>query len=431
MIGFFFDNLVKTVSKFKFSYSYGAKYIAQLENSNDLSKKEKFNYYHKPKITVYSSDDGVVIKDELYTTETMELFITSEDTYGVKDSVLEWSNSWEYIAKGAKALIVKFEATPSAEELTKLTADEEKAYEEHANFIEVSAFQLSEEYLTNATESVNIHERKYYVSYGKSGDCPPQGTSDDENLRVLGKRPGNDRSCVWQRDSDKSVVDVPNSEGTMRFMNKVRGRLVFEAYDDEEAVDNGNNIKKMESKQKELYDLPIKELSDTDIMRGVLAPPIKKLINDSGITFSGPRNLTLVNSVVQPLAELTTFPQMSANGHRYQPASPIKEYCNDNSNQCIGGDTYKFEHKNMDYLLGDDILVNAVLVGTAEDGSYTITSDGDTVGVTNANDFRQDTVDKYGTTGDYIYGNPFDTIITNPCTQLYSGVAWQIERSMM
>lgn len=429
VIGFTFDDLVKTVGRFKFSYSYGAKYVGEVVEGE--STREKFNYYHKPKVTIYSSDDGHTIKNELYSNESMDLYLDNNDNYEVKELVLEWCNSWNYIKEGTKGVIIKFEASPTSNYLESLTDTELNIYNERDNFIEVSNFQLSEEYLINASEKIRIHERKYYVSYGKCGDCPPQGEFDDENLRVLGKRPGDDRSCVWQRDSDRSVVDVPNSEGTMRFMNKVRGRIVFDSYDDEEVVDKGNNIKKMESKQKEMYDLPVNEISDSEIMRGVLPLPMKKLIDSAGVTFSGPRDLILVNSVVQPLAELSSFPQMSANGHRYQPASPIKEDCGRQASHCVSGDTYKFEYKNLDYLLGDDVLVNAVLVGKGEGGTYEITSDGDIVGLTDANDFRQDTADKYGTTGDYIYGNPFDTIITNPITQLYSGAAWQIERAMM
>lgn len=442
-IGFQFDNLFKTIGVVEISYDFGAKIISPAKKGIPATYK----YHHKPQINIYSSDDGITTKDLLTSTDSMEIFSGTKDEYETKKETIVWTNDWDYIASGAKGLIIEFRCYPTDDELNELSTTIRERFDSTINTVKVVSGSLKEEVLADAVEYVNINERKYYVSHGKSGDLPPQGTDDDEDLRVLGKRRGNDRSTVWQTDtsanyavgssSKPEVNDVPNSSGKLRFMNKVRGRIVYEGYADGTPASESEDVIEMEDKQKELFDLAISEMSTTSTMKGVIAPPLKQLLTNAGIVFAGPRNLVLKNDVVQPLVSISNAPQMSGEGHKYIPGEPKKEDCRDKPSQVLpdcmdnglAGDAFIFDYTNMDKMIDEDILTNAVLYKKDENGYWVIDSEG--TDVTSANQFRVDTEDTYGTTGSNPYGNPFDTLVTNPIVQLYAGRAWQIERTKM
>lgn len=429
-IGYTFENVHRTIGRVSISFYFGTKILT----SAGIGTSTVFSYYHIPQVIIYSSDNGITPTTELYRSVGMELYTGANNTNEIVCKTFEWENTWDYIGKGSTAIIIKFRTTPTQIELSSLSDVLLQRYETNVNMVEGNSIEIFEEILTDGIEKINIHERKYYVSYGASGITPPQGKDDDESIKVLNKRSDNDMSCVWQQDDSNGVIGVPNSHDKFKFMNKVRGRIVFECYEDNHLLEDKFDL--LEGTQKSLYDLAVNEVDYTAYMVGVVPPPLKDLLDRSGITFGGSNSLTMFNNTVTHLAELNKFPKMSSNGHRYQPASPKKEYCMVSPLRCIdggrGGDAFKYEYKNMDYLLGDNILTNAVLyVKNEVTGNYEIGFEGNIQGVISSTVFQIDTETQYGTTGSWRFGNAFDTIVTNPITQLYSGAAWQIERIMM
>lgn len=426
--GFHFDNVKRTLGRLVVSYRVGAEEMSPATEESPATYK----YYHKPQIMIYSSKDGLTSNQLLYSTGGMELNITSSDMYEMHSTILEWENDWDYIVNGDLGIYITYRITPNNLEISELNDVDRLKYDNSLNLVAVENISMYEEYLTDAQEKLNLHERKYYVSHASVNDMPPQGEDEDEDTRVLQRRPGPDHSTVWQHDSSEGVNGIPNSDGPMKFMNKVRGRIVKELYKDAKVLED--DLYTLEQQQKKMYDEAYNEITKTSHMTGFLPKPTKELLTAAGVTFQGPRDLELHNSTVPKLATLQAKPQMSGEGHRYQPGAPKKANCLA-GDACLdggrGGDAFLFEYKNQDDYLGDEILTNAVLVTKGADGTYKIGSDGEIVGVSSSQNFRVDTEDTYGTTGSDQYGNPFDTTMTNPIVQLYRGAAWQIERVMM
>lgn len=434
-LGFFFDGKKKTIGKIEISYKFGAELLSPKTDESDAV----YAYHHKPQVIIYASEDGETAGKELYRTKHFDIFDGDNNAYEIKTEEVSWENELSYIGDGSFGVVIEFRVYPDELELSKVDETIQNRFLSNSNFVSIVSTRSYEEILVDGVEPLKLHERKYYVSYGQSGDCPPQGRDDDENARVLNRRPGHERSCVWQIDTTGSKIEVkgvPDSSGHMKFMNKVRGRIVFEGYEDGTVTTNGKSIKAMESKQKELYDLAVNASSASSIMTGILPTAVSDVLKDAGVMVAGIPNLLLKNTTTAQLAELNNFPQMSGEGHRYQPASPKKEDCGSDAKVCIdsgrAGDSFLFEYTNLDALLDEHVLVNAVLFNADPSaGKVGITTDATNLKLARSSDFRNDTADKYGTTGENIYGNPFDTIMTNPIVQLYSGASWQIERTMM
>lgn len=421
--GFTFDNIKKTIGRVTFSYKFGSEEVPESEQvpvaEEDRDNEPVYRYYHKPQIFIYSADERLNPLYLLYSSDEMELYTGADDNFEVKTEICEWQNSWDYIFDGTVSLFVAYRLTPSDSEIAALDDAIKERYESSTNLIAVDSVQIYEEYLVDAQEKLNLHERNYYVSHASTDALPPQGDDDDEDLRVLRVLSGWDNSTVWQQDYSEGVYDVPNSSGEMVFMNKVRGRLLSEICEDGEVVND--DIYVLEQLQKKLYDAVCDDIVEDTTMAGFFPEPAKKLLQEAGVNFAGYEDITLHNSTVARLATLEAKPTMSAEGYRYQPGPPTPDrYC--------GETYYLFEYANQDELLGEDILVNTVVVSENLDGSIDMDPDGAVIGITSSDNFVSWDSSSYGMTGENLWGNPFDTVVTNPIVQLYRGAAWQVER---
>jgi len=422
--GFTFDNIKRTIGRVVFSYKFGSEEVPLSEldlpvDTDGLDNEPLYRYYHKPQIFIYSADENLNPLYLLYKSDRMELYSDEDGNFEVKTEVCEWQNTWNYIMDGKVSLFISYRLTPNDSELAALDDTIKERYENNINLISVTNVSLYEEYLVDAQEKLNLHERKYYVSHASTDALPPQGDDDDEDKRVLRVRSGGDKSTVWQQDHSEGVYDVPNSSGKLTFMSKVRGRLLSEICEDGETVNDDLYV--LEQLQKKLYDEVCNEIEETSYMTGFFPEPAKKLLQEAGVSFQGYSDLTLHNSTVAKLATLDAKAQMSAEGHRYQPGPPAPDiYC--------GETYYLFEYANQDEYLDDDVLVNTVVISENLDGSTDTDPDGAIIGVTSSDDFVSWDASSYGMTGENLWGNPFDTVVTNPIVQLYRGAAWQVER---
>ena len=421
--GFAFDNVKRTLGRFKFSYKFGSEQVSEsgldIATEDVLDKAPIYKYYHKPQILIYSADANLNPVRFLYASDEMEIYSGADNNFETLTEVCEWENAWDYIVNGEVGIFIAYRLTPTSSEISDLDDGIKARYEKSNNLISVTGVSLYEEYLTNAQENLNLHERKYYVSHASTDAMPPQGDDDDEDKRVLRKLSNGDKSTVWQEDYLDGVYDVPNSSDKMTFMNKVRGRLLDELGEDGEVVND--DIYVLEQLQKKFYDAVCDKIEQDSVMVGFLPEPTKTLLKEAGVNFSGYLDLKLHNSTVAKLATLEAKPQMSAEGHRYQPGPPTEDiWC--------GNAYYLFEYANQDEYLEDDILVNAVVLSQNLDGTYDFDPDGAIVGVTTSDYFVSWDASSYGMTGENLWGNAFDTVSTNPIVQLYRGAAWQMER---
>jgi hypothetical protein len=196
--------------------------------------------------------------------------------------------------------------------------------------------------LTDGNEHIFIHERKYYVSHGTSGDGPPQGEPGQKALTALPMF----AHSVWQVDGKDGVDGISNSSGDRVYVNKCRGRFVFDTYEDSTVLDSGS-MAEMENLQYKLYNQAALKATETSTMKGVLPPGLQELLTKNGVTFVGSGGLALKNSLVSTLGAINQFPIMQGEGHSYIASNPWTENCAHGSH-CYGGDTFAWRYTCFD-----------------------------------------------------------------------------------
>jgi len=361
-IGFKFDNIMRTIGRVSFSYEYGPNLIspAVISANNTQVTQAVYSYSHMPEISIYKSSTGTATGATLlYKSSGMKLYDgPPEGVIEVKSETVEWENSWDYVAGGEVGLYVVFRTTPTVEEISKLntTLLDSGRYNSSLNLVNVLNTQLYKEELTDAQENIKIWERKYYVSYGHSADGPPQGTGEVKTLTDLPMTP----HSVWQVDSVEGVNGIAGSNGQHAYINKCRGRFVFDIHEDEELLDTGS-IAAMENLQYELYNQAANKATTLSAMQGIMPPGLQKLLTDNGVIFGGAESLSLENSLISTLAEINNFPLMQAEGHSYIPSSPWTEGCGGSYThsaltRCYGGDTFQWRYTNFDGDYDTDIF---------------------------------------------------------------------------
>ena len=300
-------------------------------------------HYHLPAISVYTDSVVSGIKPILYRTDNMKFY---DGDYEIKTLTFEWDNMFTYLIDGSKGVWIEFRVTPNDDELAdyNLKSTIGDFYKgDRINMVAVTNVMIYEDVLRETSEQITVWERKYYVSHGGSSVYPPQGEEDES---VLTKLPGNSSTC-WQLDTADGVSGVPNSSGEMTFMNKVRGRFVFELYEDGELI--SGSLAEMENFQRKLYNKAAdKALTETETsMKGVIPPGLSELLQANGIVFAGAKGLNLKNTLVNRLAEINQFEIMRAGGNSYLP---LHVY---DPTQCSAEDYYINSYTNMDTFTAD------------------------------------------------------------------------------
>jgi len=349
-IGFTFDSIVRTVGRFSFSYEYGPKLVSPEIPATATTKKVPavYSYHHMPEVSIYKSDlgssEGATL---LYKSDGMELYDgpkTSLNSFEVRDETIEWGNTWDYIAGGGSGLYVVFRVTPTIAEITALDASitDPGRYTKYPNFVNVLNTQVYEEQLINAQENIKNWERKYYVSHGSSADGPPQGGGDEKTLTAIPNFP----HTVWQVDDVDGVKGIRDSAGPAVFINKCRGRFVFDTWEDLTLLDSGS-IPEMENLQYKLYNQAAEKATQQSTMKPLMPPGLQELLTKNGVNFAGAGPLVLTNSLISTLGGINQFPIMQAEGHSYIASEPWTEACA-GDNGCYGGDTFAWRYTNYD-----------------------------------------------------------------------------------
>lgn len=292
-----FDNKKCTVSKLKMTFKFGVEIKEGEQNIEDPDLKE-YNYYHIPKITVRTFKP-VSLGKVLFSTNSMELCDDTVIAINIVERVWSWDNSWDYIAKGEVGIAIIFES-----ESTVIN-----------EYIHVNSIQVYEEILIDATESLDLYERRYNVSKGLYGDIPFQG---DGSTQVLNKA-GDDMSTYWQTDTEHGVAGVAQSSGALKFGSKTMCRQVGDIYKDKTKLTGV--VAASENLQKILYDEAVNLIQPVSTMRGIIPIGLQQLLNNNGVKLSGPTNLVLTNTLNNSLAAINNFPIMYPGGHLYLPST--------------------------------------------------------------------------------------------------------------
>ncbi|RLD65436.1 MAG: hypothetical protein DRI84_06810, partial [Bacteroidetes bacterium] len=345
-IGFKFEEIKRTVGRVSMTFKFGSEVITPEipTGLNSPPIPATYSFFNMPQINVYAADFGTMAGATLlYSSNGMELY---EGTVGkgieIRTVDFEWENTWKYIGSGKKGVLLEFRVIPSAQEIAEATLRSDVGDRFITGFpmVHVTGADVWDEKLVDAIENLLPWERKYYVSYGDSADCPPQGRG---TASVLDKLADNNSTC-WQKDSKDGVSGVENSKGDMSFVSKVRGRIVFDAYEDEHELTG--SIAEMENLQKKLYDQAAEKAVANTNMTGILPPGLKQLLADNGVRFNGPGRVTLKNSLITTLAEINQFPKMQGGGHSYLPSTPWHDGCG--VSRCMAGDAFAYGYTNND-----------------------------------------------------------------------------------
>ncbi len=312
-----FDYKLKTIASVEMTYKMG------FEPDEEDPKARTF--YHVPAIKVYSSSDGVTRKDLLFEKANVDFNLNIKEFVFVDTIKYEWKNNFDYIYQGTPFLIIDLRATPTEEELKGLNEAQAKLYGEANNFVDYSLYEVSEEVLDSATEGIKTWERKYFVSYGDSGDAPSQGV-DPENDSALFPR-NSERSTIYNRDSSEGVLNIPGSEANNFIMtSKVRGRILHELYEDCENL--RGDIYSMEGEQKKIFDKTVAQDPKEGSMFISSPPGLEKLLADEGVSFINSSEVSIFeNTLLAPLAEINKFKPMSGKGHKYLPSDFYESRC--------------------------------------------------------------------------------------------------------
>lgn len=306
-----FDEKVKTIAAVEVTYTYGAIRLEDDESVDD--KKVIYKYYHIPAISVYTSSDGTTKETLLYEDGAMTLYLDKSIGETVETKSYSWDNSLDYLLTGSTHIIIEFRTTPNSEELAALTESELAVYNSSVNYISYNVYDIYEAILTNASEPIRVWERKYYVSYGNSGDSPPQGF-DPENTSTLFAL-GSEKSTVYNKDYADGVLNMSGSDADdFTVISKLRGRKLGKLYEDNARLDG--DVWALEDKQKKLFDSVYNMSVPYAYMGPAISPSLSKLLDEEGMCFYGPP-LTLENSLMAELAEINQFEPMNGEGHQY------------------------------------------------------------------------------------------------------------------
>lgn len=307
-----FDYKVKTISSLEMTYFYGADPLIG-EDENTV-----YNYYHIPAIKIYSSEDGITKDFLLYENATMTLYIDNSIDLSTNTLVYSWDNTLEYIYNGASYIIIELRVSPNAKELSELSDKQLSMYEASLNYVKYEVYEVYESVLANATESVRSWERKYYVSYGNSGDSPPQGNEPSE-ISTLYPREW-EKSTVYTKDTSEGVLNMDGSDKNgFTITSKIRGRVLHEIYEDNKNLDGDLYV--MEGKQKKIFDSSLKVNPENALMYSIVPPSLEEYLVNEGVSFlEQPVNLILKNTLLTELAEINNFKPISGEGHKYLPS---------------------------------------------------------------------------------------------------------------
>lgn len=340
IIIFDFDEIKRSIIKLEleclFGYTRGKEPTD--EDKNKGAKREDY-VYHWPAFECYVPVDDIYGSgwELLYEQPKMKLATkNSEDAKLVKKVYTLDPNTY-YLVKGRNKVVIVFRTEPDFEEIDASNFTREDVSKTIKDKVLLSDIKIYDHRFINGKEVISTKERKFYVSYGDFGDEPPQGDGTKDGLLSIAQK---EWSTVWQLDHRQGVMDVnykavPDTDKEKTYINKCRGRFVYDIQPEYEPV-SGNVLFK-EEQQKRLYDLAISKGNTKFDMVSIPIPGLRKYLDDADVNFyiEGLK-FSLENTIVMPLADIYHPEPYNPGGHLYLPIPVSPTYC--------GNETFTYQY---------------------------------------------------------------------------------------
>jgi hypothetical protein len=349
VITFEFDNKLKTVIRLDLTCTFGYAETERPTQNPGEGKEEynarletldlRHNLYHWPAFDVYYRYVDTPVDDQSQLDEAPWVLLHEEGTMLLANSGSQkaanrtetyiFNPASHYLGNGTHSVVIIFRNTPTRteEEGAGISNTQTRNYK---SSVRISDIEWFEHKYVNATEGINTYERKYYVSYGDYGYEPPQGGGDKDGL--LGWCVG-EMSTVWQRDHRLGILDVnnvgiPDTDGELTFMNKCRGRFVFDI--EKEYTPIPGSIWEKEKKQTEMYNKAISKSQTNSAFENIKLPVIDTHYLGEHYLYRNYRGTSgyMVNTLgTMPLTNLIRQEKYSPGGHLYVPLWAHETIC--------------------------------------------------------------------------------------------------------
>jgi len=307
----------RVISGVVIEFKYGAD--AEDDIAIQVKDTEYFgNLYHLPGLKMYSSMDGSNWT-EIYSLDTMYLS-NKLDNYGTKTGFYDLDiDATEYL-NGYSYFRISFRISPTSHEISS-KSNLSFYYDliSTTNIVGINGIKLYFGDLIDAVEDITTYERKYNISYGSHGDFPPHGYESTGSLLYPIVA---DRSTVYQYDTIGGVVGMPNSNGEVSSINKVRGRLMKKCVADKSRLEIGGGgsnawLYKAEAEQKKIHDeIAIVAGNTTFTLTSVAPPGLEDVLNEIGLSFPT-WSCNFINTLVRPLSPVLERELYSPCGHSF------------------------------------------------------------------------------------------------------------------
>lgn len=322
----FADSGLGVVSLVDFEFALGAENFA-FDSSGAL---DDGTVYCIPAISVYVDGRSYVCSSmtlpknlEQQKVETVrcscDVDTTYSDVYDTKKAEADYRLAK---IKGTKldipksTIVILMRLAPTLGEEADLTKKDKKLFPGCVKKVWLKSLYVYGQKFMDATEFVDVYERKYYTSTGKHGDFPPHGY--DSTGSLLYPIP-EDRSTVYQYDSIGGVVGMPGSAGACDTMNKIRGRLLYACHPDKESLDVPRQLDRWEARQKEIHDAIALEGSTLISMKSAILPGLAEYLATKKMYFTQPSwNCAFTNDLVRSLLAVEEKASYSPCGHFFE-----------------------------------------------------------------------------------------------------------------
>lgn len=363
---FVFDEHNRTISRIILECKFGHEEAITDGAGNPSSD----SLYHVPAIYIYapySETEAYLLYDE-------EMILASPGVHLYNRTVVcDLTVPFAYTFYGTEQVVIKLRRVPTTEEL-EAAGLTETAYDSYNQKVYLRELSLYEEKLVDAQETVIVHERKYYVSYGNHGNMAPQG--DESNLLLAGIP--KETASIYQRDSrtgitdhtnnapdhhaiaaDHHKTDMPASDGQLSFVNKCRGRFVTNIQPELEPIIDTTDVATIEEKQKEMFDKAMEFNYEDIIMDSFIHPTLIDFLGENGMSLVASPSCYLYNSYVMPLANIKHYSTYSPAGHQYVQGSYVITNCGNRSF------TYEYIQREETFSEAEEVGENVVQVTTS------------------------------------------------------------------
>ena len=294
IIEYRWDKACVTVAMLKCMFTTGVQILEPVVGEDGELEPPKKIMYHIPGVTVLDLDGTLLYECDTIVSKTGQM--------SSRECVYEWSYTFQELRDGKEGVKIKFKLGP---------INDMYLQDYDYNVIKISFIEVYEVTLHDAMERIKTYERKYYVSHGKHGDFPPQGADPETSL--LWTLP-DEFSTVWQKDTLAGVFNQPNSGGSVKTMNKCRGRIMLECKPDKEML--SGDLASMESEQKVVHDNVVNQGNTTFSMHSVIPPSLSTFLVEINAVY--PQWTCLfTNTLLAELTSVTPVSSYSAGGHYY------------------------------------------------------------------------------------------------------------------